>query len=100
MALIKLNKVRWMRGWNQQFAKLPYWLNGTEGSNPSLTADLDKADKEYTGLVVSGCSAARLAHLLWEQGVPGSNPGTPTKTQGFRGFPLELCAFKTWQSYS
>jgi DNA-binding NarL/FixJ family response regulator len=26
----------------------------------------------------SGCSAARLAHLLWEQGVPGSNPGTPT----------------------
>ncbi len=27
----------------------------------------------------SGCSAARLAHLLWEQGVPGSNPGTPTK---------------------
>ena len=28
---------------------------------------------------LSGCSAARLAHLLWEQGVPGSNPGTPTK---------------------
>lgn len=27
----------------------------------------------------SGCSAARLAHLLWEQRVPGSNPGTPTK---------------------
>ena len=26
----------------------------------------------------SGCSAARLAHLLWEQGVPGSNPGIPT----------------------
>ena len=26
----------------------------------------------------SGCSAVRLAHLLWEQGVPGSNPGTPT----------------------
>ena len=67
-----------MRGWNQQFAKLPYWLNGTEGSNPSLTAGFNKADKEYTGLVVSGCSAARLAHLLWEQGVPGSNPGTPT----------------------
>ncbi len=27
----------------------------------------------------SGCSAVRLAHLLWEQGVPGSNPGTPTE---------------------
>ncbi len=28
--------------------------------------------------ILSGCSAVRLAHLLWEQGVPGSNPGTPT----------------------
>ena len=27
----------------------------------------------------SGCSAVRLAHLLWEQGVPSSNLGTPTK---------------------
>ena len=27
----------------------------------------------------TGCSAVRLAHLLWEQGVPGSNPGTPTE---------------------
>ena len=27
----------------------------------------------------SGCSAVRLAHLVWDQGVPGSNPGTPTK---------------------
>ncbi len=26
----------------------------------------------------SGCSAVRLAHLLWEQGVGGSNPLTPT----------------------
>ena len=26
----------------------------------------------------SGCSAVRLAHLLWEQGVTGSNPVTPT----------------------
>ena len=32
----------------------------------------------------SGCSAVRLAHLLWEQGVPGSNPGTPTR--GKKGF--------------
>ena len=29
----------------------------------------------------SGCSAVRLAHLLWEQGVPGSNPGIPTKEE-------------------
>ena len=29
----------------------------------------------------SGCSAVRLARLLWEQEVPGSNPGTPTKQQ-------------------
>ena len=29
----------------------------------------------------SGCSAVRLAHLLWEQGVPGSNPGIPTKRE-------------------
>ena len=27
----------------------------------------------------TGCSAVRLAHLLWEQGVVGSNPATPTK---------------------
>ena len=26
----------------------------------------------------TGCSAVRLAHLLWEQGVMGSNPVTPT----------------------
>ena len=27
---------------------------------------------------LSGCGAVRLAHLLWEQGVGGSNPLTPT----------------------
>ena len=27
----------------------------------------------------SGCSAVRLAHLLWEQGVASSNPATPTR---------------------
>ena len=30
----------------------------------------------------SGCSAVRLAHLLWEQGVAGSNPATPTNEKG------------------
>ena len=32
----------------------------------------------------SGCSAVRLARLLWEQEVPGSNPGTPTTTRKCR----------------
>ncbi len=27
----------------------------------------------------TGCGAVRLAHLLWEQGVTGSNPVIPTK---------------------
>ena len=27
----------------------------------------------------AGCSAARLAHLVWDQRVAGSNPATPTK---------------------
>ena len=34
--------------------------------------------KYYFCITISGCSAVRLAHLLWEQGVPGSNPGIPT----------------------
>ena len=32
----------------------------------------------YWLAIVSGCSAVRLAHLLWEQGVTGSNPVIPT----------------------
>ena len=27
----------------------------------------------------TGCGAVRLAHLVWDQGVAGSNPATPTK---------------------
>ena len=33
----------------------------------------------------SGCSAARLAHLLWEQGVAGSNLATPTTCKRNQG---------------
>ena len=34
----------------------------------------------FSEVKYSGCSAVRLAHLLWEQGVVGSNPATPTLT--------------------
>ena len=33
----------------------------------------------FSEVKYSGCSAVRLAHLLWEQGVEGSNPFTPTR---------------------
>ena len=39
-----------------------------EGSPPPPEATEDNA----------GCSAARLAHLVWDQRVAGSNPATPT----------------------
>ncbi len=31
----------------------------------------------------AGCSAARLAHLVWDQRVAGSNPATPTKEKAW-----------------
>ena len=37
----------------------------------------------FSEVKYSGCSAVRLAHLLWEQGVVGSNPATPTKEKDF-----------------
>ena len=33
----------------------------------------------FSEVKYSGCSAVRLAHLLREQGVVGSNPATPTE---------------------
>ena len=56
----------------------------------------------------SGCSAVRLAHLLWEQGAAGSNPATPTtynespsclNTGGlgiFRFWAFEMCSGVGW----
>ena len=35
----------------------------------------------FSEVKYSGCSAVRLAHLLWEQGVVGSNPATPTENE-------------------
>ena len=32
----------------------------------------------------TGYSAVRLAHLLWEQGVAGSNPATPTSQKALQ----------------
>ena len=33
---------------------------------------------DIISFVITGCSAAWLAYLLWEQGVVGSNPTIPT----------------------
>jgi hypothetical protein len=53
----------------------------------------------------SGCSAARLAHLVWDQRVAGSNPATPTKEKarhesaGFCFFnALTACWHKHWKN--
>ena len=49
----------------------------------------------------SRCSAVRLAHLLWEQGVAGSNPATSTSNDDNksppkkRGFLLSVNLFKS-----
>ena len=48
---------------------------GTGGSNPPFSAK--KEDDEKSSFF-SGYGAVRLAHLLWEQGVEGSNPFAPT----------------------
>ncbi len=45
----------------------------------------------------SGCSAVRLAHLVWDQGAAGSNPATPTikrpqaKPEVFFSVRVKLC---------
>ncbi len=49
------------------------------GSKISRTFASQLRNKQTLNESKTGCSAVRLAHLLWEQGVPGSNPGTPTK---------------------
>ena len=51
----------------------------------------------FSEVKYSGCSAVRLAHLLWEQGVVGSNPATPTKKEAITSFmwlPLFLLHFQ------
>ena len=48
---------------------------GTGGSNPPFSAKIEDDDESS---FFSGYGAVRLAHLLWEQGVEGSNPFAPT----------------------
>ena len=40
----------------------------------------------FSEVKYSGCSAVRLAHLLWEQGVVGSNPATPTEVKKSKSY--------------
>ena len=78
---------RWVSGWNQQFAKLSYSARGTGGSNPPFSAKVKQT---------SGYGAVRLAHLLWEQGVEGSNPFAPTmKIKELRKWLLFSFSFYT-----
>ena len=57
---------------------------GTGGSNPPFSA---KKEDDAESSFFSGYGAVRLAHLLWEQGVEGSNPFAPTnKNQGVTSF--------------
>ena len=46
----------------------------------------------YGLLFGTGCSAVWLAHLVWDQGVAGSNPVTPTKMETFAKAEVFLCA--------
>jgi drug/metabolite transporter (DMT)-like permease len=42
--------------------------------------------------IVTGCSAAWLAHLLWEQGVVGSNPTIPTRVLEINREPIFIAS--------
>ena len=47
---------------------------GTQTAPPTCSDGGSNGRRKQTG-----CSAVRLAHLLWEQGVAGSNPVSPTQ---------------------
>ena len=46
----------------------------------------------------TGCSAVRLAHLVWDQRVPGSNPGIPTE-RNEKSFLFFCCDTKNSFNY-
>ena len=56
-------------------------------------------ERVFKSKIFSGCSAARLAHLLWEQGVPGSNPGTPTDKESSKELSLFFALWPTIPTY-
>ena len=56
-------------GWQRHNAADGFGCFGTQTAPPTCS----DGRREQTG-----CSAVRLAHLLWEQGVAGSNPVSPT----------------------
>ena len=63
-----------------QWAFLPVEaLFGSRGSWVRIPLPRQRKRKFSFFTSVSGCSAVRLAHQLWELGVVGSNPATPTK---------------------
>ena len=60
-------------GWQRHNAADGFGCFGTQTAPPTCNNGGSNGRREQTG-----CSAVRLAHLLWEQGVAGSNPVSPT----------------------
>ena len=60
-------------GWQRHNAADGFGCFGTQTAPPTCSDGGSNGRREQTG-----CSAVRLAHLLWEQGVAGSNPVSPT----------------------
>ena len=61
-------------GWQRHNAADGFGCFGTQTAPPTCSDGGSNGRREQTG-----CSAVRLAHLLWEQGVAGSNPVSPTQ---------------------
>ena len=60
-------------GWQRHDAGDGFGCFGTQTAPPTCSDGGSDGRRKQTG-----CSAVRLAHLLWEQGVAGSNPVSPT----------------------
>jgi hypothetical protein len=61
-----------LRHFKYAFAK------ATEDKSAFTKVSADKSAFTKVSADKAGCSAARLAHLVWDQRVAGSNPATPT----------------------
>ncbi len=62
------------------------WAVGRPGAFPYTCArrPSSRAAGPGTGAQHTGCSAAWLARLLWEQEAAGSNPAIPTRSEPYR----------------